>query len=98
MEGAHLHEYYAINGLSDRELTLPAALKVACDSTAMIGKWHLGDFSRQPEFNPRRFGFDRYLGVPHSNDMRPCPLFRDERRVHPDILDILPEITRRYTE
>ncbi|MFO1198116.1 MAG: sulfatase [Burkholderiaceae bacterium] len=98
LAGADLHEHYAIDGLSDRELTLAAALKVAGYRTAMIGKWHLGDFSRQPEFNPRRFGFDRYFGVPHSNDMRPCPLYRDERQEHADIIDILPEITRRYTE
>lgn len=92
-----LHEHHAIAGLDPRELTVAAALKVAGYKTAMIGKWHLGDYSRQGEFHPMRFGFDRYLGVPHSNDMRPCPLFRDGRKIHDDIIDILPEITGRYT-
>jgi uncharacterized sulfatase len=91
------HEQYYTAGLSDRELTLAQALKAAGYYTAMIGKWHLGDFSGQPQFNPRRFGFDRYFGVPHSNDMRPCPLFRDERMEVADVLGILPSITGRYT-
>lgn len=92
-----LHEEFVTEGLSDRELTLAAALKAAGYRTAMIGKWHLGDFSRTPEYHPLRFGFDRYFGVPHSNDMRPCPLYRDEQRIADDVLDILPEITGRYT-
>lgn len=92
-----LHEAYATEGLSDKELTVASALKVAGYRTAMIGKWHLGDFSQQPEFHPHRFGFDRYLGVPHSNDMRPCPLFRNTEQIESDILNILPEVTGRYT-
>jgi arylsulfatase A-like enzyme len=92
-----LHEAYATEGLSDKELTVATALKVAGYRTAMIGKWHLGDFSQQPEFHPHKFGFDRYLGVPHSNDMRPCPLYRNTEQVEADILNILPEVTGRYT-
>ena len=92
-----LHEAYATEGLSDKELTVASALKVAGYRTAMIGKWHLGDFSQQPEFHPHKFGFDRYLGVPHSNDMRPCPLYRNTEQVEADILNILPEVTGRYT-
>jgi arylsulfatase A-like enzyme len=41
-------------------------LKKAGYTTACIGKWHLGD---QPEFMPRRRGFDYYFGLPYSNDM-----------------------------
>ena len=92
-----LHEEYATEGLSDKELTIASALKLAGYRTAMIGKWHLGDFSQQPEFHPNKFGFDRYFGVPHSNDMRPCPLYRDTQEVEADILNILPEVTGRYT-
>jgi len=92
-----LHEAHATEGLSDKELTVASALKVAGYRTAMIGKWHLGDFSQQSEFHPHKFGFDRYLGVPHSNDMRPCPLYRNTEQVEADILNILPEVTGRYT-
>ena len=36
-------------------------------ATAIFGKWHLGD--REP-FLPTHHGFDEYLGLPYSNDMR----------------------------
>ncbi len=39
---------------------LAEALKSAGYATACIGKWHLGD---QPEFMPRRHGFDYYFGL-----------------------------------
>jgi arylsulfatase A-like enzyme len=67
-----------------------------------VGKWHLGHL---PQFLPTRHGFDRFLGVPFSNDMVlgcggkegavSLPLFRDdstaEPRVDPETL------TERYT-
>lgn len=56
-------------GLSPRERTVAELLKESGYSTACIGKWHLGD---QPEFLPRRRGFDYYLGIPYSNDMGPA--------------------------
>lgn len=55
-------------GLSPKEHTVAELLKAAGYATACIGKWHLGD---QPEFLPRRRGFDYYLGLPYSNDMGP---------------------------
>jgi arylsulfatase A len=55
-------------GLSPQEHTVAELLKQAGYTTACIGKWHLGD---QPEFLPRRRGFDYYLGLPYSNDMGP---------------------------
>ena len=63
----------------------------------MIGKWHLGDYSRQPEFNPRRHGFDSYFGVPHSNDMFPAPL-PNERMLEADIGTNQARLTGMYTE
>ncbi|MBW2182050.1 MAG: sulfatase [Deltaproteobacteria bacterium] len=80
-----LREQYVANGIASQEITMAEALKVAGYRTGMIGKWHLGDYSRSPEFNPRRHGFDHYFGVPHSNDMSPCPLYRNEEQVEPDI-------------
>jgi arylsulfatase A len=53
-------------GLNPTEHTVAELLKEHGYTTACIGKWHLGD---QPEFLPRRRGFDYYLGIPYSNDM-----------------------------
>lgn len=80
-----IREKYVARGISDSEITLAEGLKSAGYRTGMIGKWHLGDYSKQPEFNPRKHGFDEYFGVPHSNDMIPCPLFRNEQMLEADI-------------
>lgn len=53
-------------GLNPKEETIATMLKGVCYRTALVGKWHLGD---QPEFLPKRFGFDHYYGLPYSNDM-----------------------------
>jgi uncharacterized sulfatase len=53
----------------------------------MVGKWHLGDYSTDPSFNPLRHGFDSYFGVPYSNDMHPFPLYRDEEELEPEVAD-----------
>jgi uncharacterized sulfatase len=53
----------------------------------MVGKWHLGDYSKVPDYNPMRHGFDFYFGVPHSNDMAPFPLFRNEQQLEAHIED-----------
>ena len=92
-----LHEGYATSGLSNKEMTIGSALKLAGYRTAMVGKWHLGDFGKQPEFHPMKFGFDSYYGVPHASGMRPCPLYRGEDKLEEDILDILGELTSLYT-
>jgi len=56
-------------GLAPAEITVAELLKKQGYATACIGKWHLGD---QPEFLPRRQGFDYYFGLPYSNDMGPA--------------------------
>ena len=55
-------------GLNSTEVTLPELLREQGYLTAMSGKWHLGT---QEDFNPVRHGFERYLGILHSNDMWP---------------------------
>ena len=55
-------------GLNPNEVTIAEMLKTVGYSTAMIGKWHLGN---EPEFLPTTQGFDEYLGLPYSNDMWP---------------------------
>lgn len=58
----------ARHGISSEETTLGEVFKNAGYATAAIGKWHLG---HHPEFLPTRHGFDRYYGLPYSNDMWP---------------------------
>jgi len=53
-------------GLSRSEETFAEVLKRAGYATACVGKWHCGD---QAEFLPTEHGFDRYYGLPYSNDM-----------------------------
>ncbi len=80
-----LREKDVVAGIPERELLLPEALKTAGYRTGMVGKWHLGDYSLDPAFNPVNNGFDSYLGVPHSNDMSPFPLYRGEDVVEDDL-------------
>src|ERR1700712_1892901 len=55
-------------GLPDAEVTIAEMLKKVGYSTAMIGKWHLGD---KHDFNyPTAQGFDSYYGLLYSHDYR----------------------------
>jgi arylsulfatase A-like enzyme len=56
------------NGIKDAETLLPEYLKKVGYSTAIFGKWHLGDSA---QYSPLRHGFDTYFGLPYSNDMWP---------------------------
>lgn len=53
-------------GIPAAEVTIAEALKSKEYATACVGKWHLGHL---PEFLPTEHGFDRYFGIPYSNDM-----------------------------
>ncbi len=89
------------NGLHPEEITLAEVLRDAGYATACIGKWHLGD---QLRFLPTRQGFDRYFGIPYSEDMTPrpgkawppLPLMEGERVIEAPV--DRHELTRRYTE
>lgn len=53
-------------GLPDEEVTIPEVLKKVGYTTAMIGKWHLGD---KHNYNyPTSQGFDSYYGMLYSHD------------------------------
>ncbi len=94
----------ASKGLNPDEITLPEALKTRGYSSAIIGKWHLGD---QPEFYPLRHGFDYWFGLPYSNDMEkearsdpPLPLLRNDQVIeqHGDHMAFdQSNLTKRYT-
>ena len=55
-------------GINSQETTIAEMLKDKGYSTAIFGKWHLGD---APEFFPTRHGFDEFYGILYSNDMWP---------------------------
>jgi len=75
------------------EITLAEALHAGGYATMMVGKWHLG--AEAPSL-PNDLGFEHYLGVLHSNDMQPLPLWRDREIAEPHPLDQR-TLTRRYT-
>ncbi len=83
-------------GLHPDEITIAELLKTKGYATAMIGKWHLG---HGLELFPTRQGFDRYLGIPYSNDIEPVPLYRNE-----EIIETLgtgeeqEKLTKMYTD
>jgi arylsulfatase A-like enzyme len=84
------------NGLAAQEHALPEYLKQAGYATAHFGKWHLGDPRANPAHHPMEHGFDRYFGIPYSNDMTPLPLYDDRT-----VIEEPPEqsqLTRRLTE
>lgn len=55
-------------GINESETTIAELLKQKNYSTAIFGKWHLGDAEK---FLPLQHGFDEYYGLPYSNDMWP---------------------------
>jgi arylsulfatase A-like enzyme len=76
------------------EITLAQVLHGAGYATGMVGKWHLGH--KLPEYLPTRRGFDEYLGIPYSNDMRPVRLLDGVKEVEYPVVQAT--LTRRYTE
>jgi arylsulfatase A len=66
--GLHQHVLFptSTKGLNPTEHTIADHLKGLGYATACFGKWHLGHL---PEVLPRAHGFDRYFGIPYSNDM-----------------------------
>ena len=57
--------------LPREEIILSEVLKAGGYHTAMVGKWHMGDHDKSI---PTEFGFERFFGTYHSNDMNPFHL------------------------
>jgi arylsulfatase len=98
LPGTEFGVYFAnsTGGMSLAQVTIAEVLRGAGYRTGLIGKWHLG---AEPEVLPNRQGFDRFFGLPYSNDLDPLPLLSDGETVddvHP--LDKQAALTGRYTE
>ena len=76
------------------EITLAQVLEALGYPTGMVGKWHLGH--KAPKELPTRRGFDEYLGIPYSNDMRPVRLLEGETEAEYPVVQAT--LTGRYTE
>ncbi|MBM4362971.1 MAG: sulfatase-like hydrolase/transferase [Deltaproteobacteria bacterium] len=61
-------------GLDPGEQTLAELLRDAGYRTGLVGKWHLG---KGDDVSPQAQGFDRFFGLPYSNDLLPLPLLDD---------------------
>ncbi len=89
--------YDTVEGLPTEEITLAEILRDAGYTTAMIGKWHLGQVEA---LMPWQQGFDYFFGVATSNDDSNFFLYeshgKDYRRF-PDRIDQT-QLTQRYTE
>jgi len=96
------------HGLPAAELTIAELLRGHGYTTACIGKWHLG---WDAPFRPLAQGFDRFHGLPHTNDVREwkigdaftqLSMFTPLRRVEGERVVESPvdqaELTRHYTE
>lgn len=93
-------------GLNLTETTIAEMMKANGYTTAMFGKWHLGDNAK---FMPTKQGFDQYFGIPYSNDMwplhpqqgpifsfGPLPLYENENII--DTLTDQSNLTTQITE
>ena len=79
-------------GIPGNEITLGNIFQKAGYRTAAIGKWHLG---HKPEFNPTRHGFNEYLGILYSHDMRPVQVMDGTKVVEYPV--IAANLTKKYT-
>ena len=84
---------YTELALPPSEKTLAEIFRSAGYATGMVGKWHLGQ--AQKKFYPVHRGFDDYLGILYSNDMRPVQLIDGEEVVEYPVVQAT--LTERYT-
>jgi uncharacterized sulfatase len=80
--------------LPESEITIAQVFHGAGYATGMVGKWHLGH-SKQ-EWLPTHRGFDEYLGIPYSNDMRPVQLVEGDKPFEYPVIQA--NLTQRYTD
>jgi arylsulfatase A-like enzyme len=74
-----------VEGLPHDEITIPQALRLSGYTSAIVGKWHLGDFIADRRYHPKNYGFDHFVGFNASNDDWPAAFCRNDEVVVPDI-------------
>ena len=79
-------------GLHPDEITITEQFKQQGYATHMVGKWHLGT---EPEFLPRKQGFDHYYGMPCNFSHSPRFFDDDEEVFAKTPLD---QLTTLYTQ
>lgn len=79
--------------LREHEVTLAQLFRNSGYVTGMIGKWHLGH--KDAKQLPTGRGFDEYLGILYSNDMRPVELVEGTQAIQYPVVQAT--LTRRYT-
>lgn len=65
---------HGVTGIPEDEVLLPEILQRRGYTTALLGKWHLGDHS--PHL-PNENGFDYFYGALYSNGMSPYRIYRN---------------------
>ncbi len=92
-------------GLPVSEITIANLLKGEGYATMAVGKWHLGHGEK---FLPTNRGFDRFYGLPYSNDMLLpwCPWLSEDDKLYlyeddEPVIEIKwkqDDLTKNYTE
>lgn len=70
----------APGGLSLALATLPGVLQANGYNTALVGKWHLGEY--QDAYMPRQRGYGRFTGFPHGGMQSMSPEIMIEDKWH----------------
>ncbi len=81
-------------GLNPDEITIAELLKQKGYATGCFGKWHLGHHNK---FMPTNQGFDRYFGLPYSNDMAHVWRYRNKKKKPNDNYPKIPLIDQEKT-
>lgn len=89
----HVVMPHSDSGLPQSEITIAEMLRDAGYATGMVGKWHLG---HRDEHWPTAHGFDEFLGVAYSNDMKPFDLYHHKTVVQSPAEQS--ELTDRYAD
>lgn len=67
-------------GLSLELSTLPGVLQAGGYNTALVGKWHLGEY--KDAYMPRQRGYGRFTGFPHGGMQSMSPEIMIEDKWH----------------